>query len=203
MQKRPFALYTVMTGAFICAFGAPAVGAFNQQWSFDTVENGVHPDFSSGRPIMEVGPVYPGYNEPTLSILLFSIGLQILVELSTWVQAFLSLKVILWLHPHIMTVYLTHGFVMWTWGAWCAIALNSAGVPYWAVLLVTLITTYALIFLLASVLTPLIEFPTQALMRDLDRWVKDEPVKKRETTAPFSKDLVVKRHGHDSVEGEA
>jgi len=73
------------------------------------------------------------------------------------VQKFLSLKVILLLHPHIMTIYLTHGFVMWTWGSWVAVALNDAGVPYWANLLVTLTTTYAMIFALASVLTPLIE----------------------------------------------
>lgn len=152
---------------------------------------------------MDVEPVYPGYNEPTLTILLFSIGLQILVELSSYVQKFLSWKVILWLHPHIMTVYLTHGFVMWTWGAWCAVALNSAGVPYWAVLLVTFVTTYALIFLLATVLTPLIEFPTQAVMRNLDRWTKDEPVPKRSTTAPFPKNMVLGRHGGDHPIGES
>lgn len=35
-----------------------------------------------------------------------------------------------------MTIYLIHGFVMWTWGAWVAIALNPAGVPYWVNLII-------------------------------------------------------------------
>ncbi|KAH9828472.1 Glycosyl hydrolases family 16 [Teratosphaeria destructans] len=182
LNKKPWVKYLVMTGAFICAAGTPLVGALNSDWSFDTVENGIHPDFGTGRPIMADGPEYPNYNEPTLTILLFSIGLQILVELSTVVQWLLSTKVILLLHPHIMTIYLTHGFVMWTWGAWVSLALNNAGVPYWANLLINLVATYAVIFLLASILTPLIEFPTQALMRNLDRWMKEEPRPKRRTT---------------------
>ncbi|KAK5132949.1 hypothetical protein LTR08_008312 [Meristemomyces frigidus] len=202
LQKRPLALWAVIGGAFISAAGAPLISVFNQDWSFDTAENSLHPDFASGKPLMGVGSVYPDYNEPTLTILLFSIGLQILVELSPLVQKLLSFKVILWLHPHIMTVYLTHGFVMWSWGAWCAIALESAGIPYWANLLVTLVTTYAFIFLLATVLTPLMDFPTQAVMRTLDRWTKDDPVAKRDTTSPFSRDLVVNRQGSDHAAGE-
>jgi len=192
----------VCGGAFVCVGGAPLITVFTNSWSFDTAENGVHPDFPTGKPIMDIGSVYPNYNEPTFSILAFSIGLQILVELSSWVQKFLSLKVILLLHPHIMTIYLTHGFVMWTWGAWICCALSTAGVPYWANLIVTLITTYAVIFLLASIMTPLIEKPTQGLMRNLDRWSKDEPVPKRNTLAPFPKELVIDRQGSGQVAGE-
>lgn len=147
--------------------------------------------------------VYPGYQEPTLAILLFSIGLQVLVELSTWVQAFLSLKMFLFLNPMIFCIYLTHGFVMWTWGAWVAIACNDAGLPYWANLLITLVTTYAMIFLLAWILAPLLEFPTQAVMRRIDRWTKEDPKPKRATTAPFSKDLVLNRNSAGSAAGEA
>ncbi|KAK6389487.1 hypothetical protein LTR65_006658 [Meristemomyces frigidus] len=203
LGKRPLAYWTVIFFAFVGATCAPLASVFAQTWTFNTFENSLHPDFASGKPIMEVKSVYPGYNEPTLTIIAFSIGLQILVELSPLVQKFLSMKMILWLHPHIMTVYLTHGFVMWTWGAWCAIALSSAGVPYWAVLLVTLVTTYTLIFALATVLSPAIDVPTQALMRTLDRWTKDEPVPKRRTTAPFSKDIVVNRQCGDQAVGES
>ncbi|KAK5126407.1 hypothetical protein LTR85_010643 [Meristemomyces frigidus] len=202
LGKRPLAYWAVIFGAFVGATCAPLASVFAQDWTFDTFENSLHPDFATGKPIMEVKSVYPGYNEPTLTIIGFSIGLQILVELSPLVQKFLSMKMILWLHPHIMTVYLTHGFVMWTWGAWCAVALDTAGVPYWGVLLVTLITTYALIFALATVLTPAIEIPTQAMMRNLDRWTKDESIPKRRTTAPFNKDIVVNRQGGGQAASE-
>ena len=86
---------------------------------------------------------------------------------------------------------------MWTWGAWVSLACNSAGMPYWANLMVTLVTTYVMIFLLAWVLTPLLEFPTLALMRNLERWTKEEPRPKRPTTAPFSKDIVLNRSGEE------
>jgi peptidoglycan/LPS O-acetylase OafA/YrhL len=134
----------------------------------------------------EGGAVYPSYQEPTLAILLFSIGLQITVELSTWVQSFLSMRFFVFLNPMIFTIYLTHGFVMWTWGAWVSIACNGAGMPYWANLIVTLVTTYVMIFALAWVLTPLLE-------------TKEEPRAKRPTTAPFSKDIVLNRSGEEST----
>lgn len=192
-----------MTFAFICAAGSPLAAVFSSDWSFNTAENSIHPDLTTGRPIREERPLYPNYNEPDLVTLTFSIGLQILVELSTSVQWFLSTKLVLLMHPHIMTVYLTHGFVMWTWGAFIAVQLNQWGAPYWANLLVTLITTYGFIFGLASVLTPLIDFPTQALMRNIDRWMKDEPRKKRRTTAPFTKAIVVDRHKVESEKKDA
>lgn len=109
---------------------APTRPFFNHTWSFNTFENSIHPDHATGKPIMTLKPVYPGYEEPTLAILLFSVGLQIIVELSTWVQAFLSLKLFVFLNPMTFCIYLTHGFVMWTWGAWVSLACNAAHMPY-------------------------------------------------------------------------
>ncbi|WPH03549.1 Glycosyl hydrolases family 16 [Acrodontium crateriforme] len=203
LKARPVQLYAVMTFAFICAAGSPLAAVFSSDWSFNTAENSIHPDLTTGRPIREIDPLYPNYNEPDLVTLTFSIGLQILVELSTSVQWFLSTKLVLLMHPHIMTIYLTHGFVMWTWGAFIAVQLNQWSVPYWANLLVTLVTTYGFIFGLASVLTPLIDFPTQALMRNIDRWMKDEPRKKRQSTAPFTKAIVIDRHKVESEKKDA
>lgn len=197
LQRRPFAHYAVLTMALTCALGATLFSVFNNEWSFNTAENSIHPDPRTGKPIVAEGAVYPSYQEPTLAILLFSIGLQITVELSSWVQAFLSIRFFVFLNPMIFTIYLTHGFVMWTWSAWVSLACNSAGMPYWANLLVTLVTTYAVILLLAWVLTPLLEFPTLALMRNLERWTKEEPRPKRPTTAPFSKDIVLNRSGEE------
>lgn len=195
--------WTVLTIALAGAMGAPLIAVFNQNWSFATAENDIHPDQGTGRPIGDIAHTYPNYNEPTLAILVFSIGLQIIIELSPAVQWVLSLRPILWMHPHIMTIYLTHGFVMWTWGAWVAVELGTAGVPYWANLLVTLVTCYILIFALAAVLSPLMEVPVQGVMRTLDRWTKHEPVPPRKTIAPFTKDLLPGGAGKDPVVGES
>ena len=203
LQKRPFAHYLILTSALTCALGATLFSVFNNKWSFNTAENSIHPDQLTGKPLRatEGGAVYPSYQEPTLAILLFSIGLQITVELSSWVQSFLSMRFFVFLNPMIFTIYLTHGFVMWTWGAWVSLACNGAGIPYWANLIVTLVTTYIMIFLLAWILTPLLEFPTLALMRNLDRWTKEEPRAKSPTTAPFSKDIVLNRGGEEAAAG--
>lgn len=201
LETHKFVKYLIMTGAFLGAAGAPLAAVFNDEFSFDTRENSIHPDFNSGLTINEaLGQTYPDYYFPTLTILAFSIGLQILVELSTWVQAFLSIKPILWLHPHIMTVYLFHGFIFWAFGSAVCVGLWQAGLPYWTCLLLTLVLSYAVLFLVASVLSPLIAVPTDASMRFLDRWIKEDPVPNIATITPYQKSLVLDR---DGVEAQA
>ncbi|KAK4500361.1 hypothetical protein PRZ48_008550 [Zasmidium cellare] len=191
--------YLIMAAAFVGAAGAPLAAVFNGEWSFDTRENSIHPDFETGLPIVQArGVEYPDYYIPTFTILAFSIGLQILVELSTWVQAFLSIKIILWLHPHIMTVYLFHGFIFWAFGSAVCVGLWQAGLPYWACLLLTLVLSYTVLFLVASVLTPLMAVPTDASMRFLDRWTKQAPVPKVSTIMPYHKTLILDRDGVES-----
>lgn len=147
---------------------------------------------------------YSNYTVPTLALFIFSINLQTVVELSAWVQAFLSLKIFTFLHPMIYCIYITHGFIFRTWGAWVALACNSTGMPYYATLLITFVTSYSPILMLAMVLSPLLEFPTQALMRNIERWATQEPQPKRPTTALLSKDLVLDRKIRDEpAHGEA
>ncbi|KAF2166638.1 glycoside hydrolase family 16 protein [Zasmidium cellare ATCC 36951] len=196
LESHKVVKYLIMTAAFVGAAGAPLAAVFNGDWSFDTRENSIHPDFETGLPIVQArGVEYPDYYIPTFTILAFSIGLQILVELSTWVQAFLSIKMILWLHPHIMTVYLFHGFIFWAFGSAVCVGLWKVGLPYWACLLLTLILSYTVLFLVASVLTPLMAVPTDASMRFLDRWTKEDPVPKVSTIMPYHKTLILDREG--------
>ena len=76
--------------------------------------------------------------------------------------------------------------------------------PYYAVLIVTMVTSYTLILCLAMVLSPLLEFPTQALMHNIERWATQEPQAKRPTTALFSKNLVLNRKiREEPAHGEA
>ena len=72
-------------------------------FSFMAYENGIHPDPTTGRPILsvteDVALAYPPYYNPSLAVLVFSVALQIIVELSVTVQWALSLKFITALHP--------------------------------------------------------------------------------------------------------
>jgi len=80
--------------------------------SFMALERGIHPDADTGLSIGQTQRSgYPLYFEPRFNTLLFAATFQLIVELSTWVQKLLSLKVLIWIFPHIMTVYLIHGFI--------------------------------------------------------------------------------------------
>lgn len=205
-QARPRYLYPLLIFCFIVGLVSPLALLFNSEifyYSFMGYENAIHPDPITGKPILFTGAgvVYPEYFTPSLALLLFSTSLQIIVEMSTWVQWIFSLKVFTKLHPYIMTIYLMHGFVFWSIGAWLAVKLGSSGVPYEAVLFIVALVCYTLIILGAWLISPLIEFTTQSAMRNIWRWAVDEPVPHRLTVAPYSKGLVLDRGG-DSKEAK-
>lgn len=111
-QARWWALYPILTFAFLITAATPLVLLFNSSifyFSFMSWEGGIHPDSITGRPLFETLPsiyyAYPDYFAPNLAILTFSVGLQVIVELSTWMQKALSIKLITFFHPHIMTIY--------------------------------------------------------------------------------------------------
>lgn len=138
------------------------------------LERGIHPDADTGLPIGQTQRSgYPLYFGPRFNTLLFAATFQLIVELSTWVQKLLSLKVLIGIFPHIVTVYLIHGFIFWSIGAWVCVTSGTAGVPYWANLIV--------------VWTPLIERTAQAVCRNVWCWASEGPVKPRPTLYPSPK----------------
>lgn len=111
-QAKWWRLYPILFLATGITIATPLVLLFNSDvyyWSFMAWENAIHPDPTTGRPIFEHIPsiwwAYPNYNAPSLAVLSFSVGLQVIVELSTWVQKALSIKLVTFFHPHIMTIY--------------------------------------------------------------------------------------------------
>lgn len=115
VQKRWWLLYPVLLFALSLVAVTPLMLLFNSQiydFPFMAWENAIHPDLTTGRPIIStvdsIWEAYPPYYYPSAGILAFSVGLQMIVELSTWTQWVLSLKVITYFHPHIMTIYRKH-----------------------------------------------------------------------------------------------
>ncbi|KAK8180235.1 uncharacterized protein BKA78DRAFT_274858, partial [Phyllosticta capitalensis] len=155
-------------------------------WNFSTHENDIHPDQETGKPLGETERGgYPNYYEPRFNMLLFAVGMQAIVELSTVVQKLLSFKLLVWVFPHIFTIYLIHGFIFWSWGSWVLYSLAKLSLPYWVMMLVTGLTSYALIFLSLPIITPAIEI----LGRDITIHVWEEAVERppprRATLYPF------------------
>ncbi|CAK3870799.1 hypothetical protein DOTSEDRAFT_56085 [Lecanosticta acicola] len=209
-QARWWRLYPVLFLAAGLAATTPLINLFNSDiyyFSFSSWENGIRPDPTTGRPILETVPsiyyAYPPYYTPSLSVLTFSAGLQVCVELSTWAQKFLSMKVITFFHPHIMTIYLIHGFIFWSLGSYTAVALSSTDLPYWAILIIIALVCYTVIFLVTVLTTPMIEFATKGATKNIWRWATEAPVPHRNTTAPFTKAIVLDREGEaETAEGE-
>jgi hypothetical protein len=106
------------------------------------------------------------------------------------------MKIWIVLFPHTFTIYLIHGFVFWSFGAWLCVTLASMEIlPYWAICLVLFVCCYAVIGLAAFCITPFSEGTALALCRNCWRWANEEPVPHRKTLEPFRKDLFLTRNG--------
>jgi hypothetical protein len=155
-------------------------------YSFSLYENNIHPDVSTGLPLGKTSSAgYPPYYVPRLSGLFFAVGVQGVVETSTTVQWFLSFKVFLALFPHNFTIFLIHGMFLWTWGAWLCVLLVTHGIPYWAVMLIVWVTSYALIGLSLPLFTPAVEGLGRAVTRWIWRLATTEQPKRGPTLYPF------------------
>lgn len=112
IQAKWWRLYPVLTLAVVITLITPLPLLFNSSiffFSFPSWENAIHPEPTTGRPYFQVIPsiwfAYPSYYAPNLLVLTFSLGLQLIVELSVTVQKLLSIRLVTFLHPHIMTIY--------------------------------------------------------------------------------------------------
>lgn len=115
IQSKWYLLYPALTVATLIVLATPLVLLFNTaffSFPFMSWENAIHPEVTTGRPIFQTIPniwwAYPEWYAPNFAILIFSFGLQVIVELSVWVQRALSIKLVTFFHPHIMTIYCKH-----------------------------------------------------------------------------------------------
>ncbi|KKY16776.1 putative glycoside hydrolase family 16 [Diplodia seriata] len=161
------------------------------QWvsfNFTTHENGIHPDQETGLPIVQTERyAYPNYYEPRFNMLLFAVGMQAIVELSTVVQKILSFPVLVWVFPHIFTIYLIHGFVFWSWGSWLLVTLAHRDFVYWLNALLVGVTCYGIILLSLPIVTPAIEILGRDITINIWEFANVKPPPKKDTLFPFNK----------------
>ena len=126
--------------------------------NFSNIEHSVHPDWQTARPQAWYGAIaWSGYTNPAITGFFLILAVFIIVDMSEWMQKFFRLRIWHWLGLHSMAVYLLHGIVWWTWGAWLFLTLLKAGAPYWAAALATLITGYMLLFTMCICFTATFE----------------------------------------------
>ncbi|KAI8933488.1 hypothetical protein NX059_009226 [Plenodomus lindquistii] len=189
LYARPNVYYTFMGFVLLLAVGSPVVDSLDRWYavSFSTIEYGAHPDQGTGRPIRETSDYrYTPWFMPRLTALTFSIGVHLLVELSPIVQRALSNRFLMWVFPHILTLYLIHGLVFWSLGSYMCIQLASLGVPYWINITLVAFCCYAVLFGSLPILTPVLETLVNGATTELWRDATEEPAEPIRTLYPFS-----------------
>jgi Glycosyl hydrolases family 16 len=195
LLSRSLPYYTLMIFYTICIFLSLSQDSFEilLSYYFNVAELDVHPDILTGLPIQQTpraGSVE--YYVPRVNGLVFSIAAQGIVELSPFIRKVFSSKVILWAFPHVYTIYLIHGFVFWSLGAWLCVVLSGIGLPYWANLLVVGPACYAVIILSLPLVTPVVEDLGINVVKLIWRDAYEQPPKRRATLFPFPRDLLAK-----------
>ncbi|THZ21490.1 hypothetical protein D6C89_06613 [Aureobasidium pullulans] len=206
IQARPALCWVFCIGLWILAFASAAMTLLEDRLDITTMssERNIHPDIYTGQKLGDtIRGGYPLYFEPRLNTLTFSIAMQLLVETSTWFQAFLSMKIWQPIFPHAFTIYLIHGFIWWTLGAYMVVLIGSSGIPYWATLLSTAIVCYFTLALTVLALSFMTETITAACCRNIARWAMEPVVPKQPTLEPFPRNLFLDRTAESAAAAEA
>ncbi|KAM0132750.1 hypothetical protein ACHAO1_006639 [Botrytis cinerea] len=193
LHKYPLIYYPLILTLTILALLALSADTFNQWLDYSIIakETLIHPDPSTGLPATITHnsgyPGYPGYWVPHFNGLIFCTAIQCLASISPLVQSFLSAKHLMLLFPHVFSMYLFHGMIFWSLGSWVCLTLNNI-LPYWAVLIVTAVVCYTVLFLSLPMLSLIAGLFGKGLAGDIKRDSREEPMKGRPTLTPFGRD---------------
>jgi hypothetical protein len=194
LSNRPWLHYGTLS-VFVILVLLGGIADMVPEWAnynFSTIENNIHPDSSSALAIGSTQNAgFPQYYVPRLSGLAFAVGLHGIVEISPWAQMVFTTKLVARLSPHALTIYLVHGMIFWSWGAWLAVFLSGTiGLPYWAVLIIVALTSYVLVGFTLPIFTPMLGTLERNLTALVWHVAVSEPPKKRETIFPFDQSFI-------------
>ncbi|TGO25658.1 hypothetical protein BPAE_0075g00130 [Botrytis paeoniae] len=211
LHKHPLIYYPLVLILTILALLALSADTFNQWLNYSIIakETLIHPDPNTGLPATITHnsgyPGYPGYWVPHFNGLIFCTAIQCLASVSPSVQSFLSAKHLMLIFPHVFSMYLFHGMIFWSLGAWVCLTLNNI-LPYWAVLIVTAVVCYTVLCLSLPMLSLIAGLFGKGLAGDIKRDSREEPLKGRPTLTPFGRDWLNRNgmiDGIPVVSGEA
>ena len=196
LHTRPLIYYLLHLLCVLLLFAGPSVDLLTQRKEVDyaAYEYGIHPNLTSGLPISHHSEVEsPEYYIPRLNGLIFAFGLQAIVGLSPSVQRILSNKMFMLIFPHVVTIYLLHGFIFWTFGSWLCIFLAVRGLSYWSNILIVGLCCYTILALSVPLVTPVLDCLGKTITKEIWRQAREEPAPRRPTLYPFPRDLFLKR----------
>ena len=197
LHRRPFIYYPLLLLCLSFAIAGPTLDLLTSRSKIDyaAYEYGIHPNSTSGLPISETGhALSPAFFVPRLNGLIFAVGLQAAVELSPVIQKVLSVKILMLIFPHILTIYLLHGFIFWTFGSWLCVCLAVRDLSYSSNIFLVAICSYAVLALTTPLVTPVLDSLGKTSTMDISRQAREEPAPRHPTLYPFPKDLFLNRY---------
>lgn len=115
------------------------------------LEHGVHPWWPTAEPKGWAADSNKTlYTDARFFDFLFVIGFFLLCDLCTTFRNFFQLRFWSIFGRNAFALYLLHGVVFWSWGAFLCLKLLVAGVPYWASVLIVFITSYGILIILCE-----------------------------------------------------
>ncbi|EED14778.1 hypothetical protein TSTA_042520 [Talaromyces stipitatus ATCC 10500] len=196
LNPRPWVFWPLLILMICTAIASFSIDLVTQHngVNYAQIEYGWHPDPHTGLSLVQASAAaYPDYFIPRLNAFLATITMQGVVEISPTLQKLLSAKFLQWLFPHIFSIYLIHGFIMWSVGSWTMISMFSHGYPYWLCTLITAIVCYGTLFAVLPILTPPIEALGKGFTQRLWQFASLEPVERKPTTYPFGEEFLTTR----------
>ena len=196
LHRRPLIYFPLLLLCISFAIAGPTMDLLTSRSEIDyaAYEYGIHPNPTSGLPISEAGRAEsPVFFIPRLNGLVFAVGLQAAVELSPAIQKVFSFKLLMLIFPHILTIYLLHGFIFWTLGSWLCVFLTVRGLSYWSNILIVALCCYTVLALTTPLVTPVLDCLGKTSTMDIWRQAREEPAPRHPTLHPFPKDLFLSR----------
>lgn len=116
-------------------------------------EHGILPDFTSAQPRVWVGDTTLEYWDPRFSLFCMVIGMFLLADLCQPFATFFMLRFWGAVGRNAFSLFLLHGTIFWSWGAFLCLQLLKANVPYWATVTIVFITSYAILAVMCELFT--------------------------------------------------
>ena len=194
LHRRPFIYYPILLLCISFVIAGPTLDLLTSRTeiNYAAYEYGIHPNSTSGLPISHA--VSPVFFMPRLNGLVFALGLQATVDLSPAIQKIFSFKLLMLIFPHILTIYLLHGFIFWTLGSWLCVFLAVRSLTYSLNISIVALCSYTVLALTTPLVTPVLDCLGKTCTTDIWRQAREEPAPRHPTLYPFPKDLFLARN---------
>lgn len=116
-------------------------------------EHGILPDFTTAEPRVWVGDTLLSYWDPRFSLFCMVVGMFLLADLCAPFATFFMLRFWGAVGRNAFSLFLLHGTIFWSWGAWLCLQLLKVGTPYWATVTIVFITSYSILAVMCELFT--------------------------------------------------